>query len=272
MKTGLLKRIGIASALGLALVTRAPSLDFKCTGDLSWDFFGANDASLSESARLVPIHPSDTYALEKNNGPVKDVLNSITAQNIKLRFGVEAQHKQFQADAGLGFGVSFISYNKEGLGLAERNYTNAPGTSQRGYGAALTYIDLEENGTSGMVINPFFRLGYQIKGKEWDYNLFGEYSPEIMSFSTELNVGYDRWNKLELLETRKLKTSLTNHFFKFGVGFNPKDKDSGSLLTPEVYVGISNPVFGNKEQGMKFGKEYLLGVTLRVDAAKLLKP
>jgi hypothetical protein len=272
MKNGLLKRIGIASALGLAMASRAPSLDFKCTGDFSWDFVDANDASLSDSARLVPIHPSDTYALEKNNGPVKDVLNSITSQNIKLRIGVEAQHKQFQVGAGLGFGISFIGYNKEGLGFAERNYTNAPGTSQRGYGAALTYIDLEENGTTGMVVNPFFRLGYQIKGKDWDYNIFGEYSPEVMSFSTELNVGYDRWNKDELLETRKLKTNLTNHSFKFGIGFNPKDKDSGSLLTPEIYVGISNPVFGDKEQGMKFGREYLLGVTLRVDAAKLLKP
>jgi hypothetical protein len=271
MKTGLLKRIGIASALGLALASRAPSLDFKCTGDLSWDFFGASDASLSESARLVPIHPSDTYALAKNNGPVKDVLNSITSQTIKLRVGVEAEHKQLQAGLGLGFGFSVYNYAKEGSGFAERNYTNAPGTSQRGYGAALTYISLNENGTSGFVVNPFFRLGYQIKGKDSDYNLFAEYSPEITSFSTDLNVGYDRWNKHELLETRKLKTNFINHFLKFGIGFRLKETDPNFGLTPEIYVGISNPQFGDKEQGIKFGRGYTLGVTVRVDAAKLLK-
>jgi hypothetical protein len=271
MNTGLLKRIGIASALGLALTSRAPSLDFKCTGDISWDFFGTNDASLSEPARTVPIHPDDTYASASKNGPVKDVLNSISFQNIKLRFGVEAEQNNFQVGAGLGFGVSFVSYNKEGFGFAERNYTNAPGTDERGYGAALTYIDLEENGTSGVVLNPFFRLGYQIKGKDWNYNIFGEYSPEITSFSTDLKVGYDRWNSLELLETRKLKTNLTNQVLKFGVGFNPKENDTSSGLIPEIYFGISNPTYSNKEQGMKIGKEYVLGITLRVDADKLLK-
>jgi hypothetical protein len=274
MKNGLLKRLGLASALTLALTMPSKALDVKCTGDFSWDFLNSGSACLSESARTVPIHPADTYANPKNNGPIKNILNSVEIQNLQLRFGLELQYKQFLADFGVGAGVCMVNYGKEDFGFAERNYTNAPGTDERGYGAALTYYDLNEDNSIGSVISPFIRLAYKIKSESKGYtdmNIFAEYSPQLIDFDTKLETGYDRWNRFQSLGEKNLKTSLTNHLIKLGVSFSPQSSDDYPLgLTPEIYLGMGFPKFtGEEEPGIKFSNTYCFGCTLRIDMSKL---
>jgi len=256
------------------MAPKVHSLDIKCKGDLAADFFHTTgDAALSESVRTVPIHPDDAYANPKNNGPIEDVLTGLSFQNVKLRVGAEATHNNFKANFGLGAGIAFVTYNSE-YGFAERNYTNHPGTDERGYGAALTRYSLQGDGTAGMLLNPFIRLGYQIKTKPSNYvdvNLFAEYSPEFISFNTAVKTGWDRYDKFEEFETRTVNTSFTNHFIKVGVGLPSKTpKETPLGLIPEIYAGIGIPQFSKEEQGINFSNSLCFGVTLKVDMDRLL--
>ena len=274
MNSGLMKKIGMPLLLALTLAPKVHSLDIKCKGDLAVDFFHTTgDVSLSESARTVPIHPDDTYANPKNNGPIEDVLTGLSFQNVKLRIGAEATHNNFIANFGLGAGIAFVTYNTE-YDFAERNYTNNPGTDQRGYGAALTNYFLQGDGTAGLLFNPFIRLGYKIKTKPASYtdiNLFTEYSPEFISFNTDLKTGWDRYDRFEEFEKRTVKTSFTNHFIKVGIGMPSKTpKETPLGLTPEIYVGLGIPQFTKEEQGITFSNSLCFGVTLKVDMNRLL--
>jgi hypothetical protein len=271
MNKGLLKRIGVASALGLALASRAPSLDVKFYSGVELNFQAGNNASLPESARLVPIHPDDTYANEKNNGPIKNVLTGITMEGVRAKFGVEARENQFGAKAGVGFGFDSYSFSKENSwGFAERNYTNHPGTSERGYGAALTYYDFSESGSIGVFVSPFLNLSYHFpSGKEGNkVYAFVEYAPEFHSFSTSIETGYDRWNKLEKLDDVRVSADFMTNLIKVGAGFD-WDYDLGMM--PELYLGFSTAKTSDKDKINVSGKNFCIGVGTKIDLDKLVK-
>jgi hypothetical protein len=241
MKNGSLKRIGLASALVFALASRAPSLDFKFYSGISMGYqINPSSASLPESARLVPIHPSDTYARESNNGPIENILKGISVGGAQARFGLEARHGPFGAQAGIGGGVGFYTFSKDGFDFAERNYTNHPGTSQRGYGAALTYYTMDKDTAIGFFASPFINLSYHLpKNKEGgSTHLFLEYAPEFHSFDTSITTGYDRWNTFTDIGEVNIPTKFTNNTFKFGAGF---EWNYPLGMVPEVYLALSVP-------------------------------
>jgi hypothetical protein len=95
---------------------------------------------MPEEIRNVPIHEDDGYANPANAGPIEKRYYELD--------GFFSLDWFYRKDIGdklwLDFGINWLLCPLRSVGL--RNYTNAVGTSQRGYGAALTFAALQMRG------------------------------------------------------------------------------------------------------------------------------
>jgi hypothetical protein len=87
--------------------------------------------------RNVPMHPDD--------GGTPGAIADSSLQDrrcwiiLPLRINIGMQNAKWQCKVG-AYGEFGVTYPQ----LAERNYTNAPGTATRGMGAALTYMKIDQ--------------------------------------------------------------------------------------------------------------------------------
>jgi hypothetical protein len=95
--------------------------------------------------RDVPIHPDDGYARDENIAPISQ--GALTRDWLSAGFQLDAALEGTFGPAALALGVRGILDVTAGVNSffdkparRRRNYTNAPGTDKRGYGAALTYV------------------------------------------------------------------------------------------------------------------------------------
>lgn len=177
-------------------------------------------ASVPESIRTVPIHPDDTYASPADNGPIpsKDnrsepLFNLLSLElGLKVRdlikVGDQAEDKEEDKDfttaekgislrLGLGADFGIVA----GLHLNERNYTNAPGTDTRGYGAALTYYNVGPTPVAAqLVIVP------KVFGElSWKYIMVRQ---QLLAYEKGINTGWDRNDGLQRKSSYTLGTAL----------------------------------------------------------------
>jgi hypothetical protein len=177
-----------------------------------FNFYGLGGgavASVPESVRTVPIHPDDTYASPSDNGAIASKENraepyfGLISLEVGLKIArpgegedrLEKQSLALKVGLGADFGIN------GGVRLNERNYTNAPGTATRGYGAALTYYDIGAAPlVAQLVVVP------KVFGElDWKNFLIRE---QLVAYETAVNTGWDRNDGLEARESYTLGLTL----------------------------------------------------------------
>ncbi|MCX6795177.1 MAG: hypothetical protein NT165_00345 [Candidatus Falkowbacteria bacterium] len=235
----------IALLISLTLkAQKADLFDFK----IGFSTNQMNASHVSEDFRNVPIHPDD------GSGPSGVIAKADYSVPFFLSLDFLYKHK-FEGGIIFGGGLTLGCHFAD---LEERNYTNAPGTSQRGYGAALTYCGVIVEGPlgaagvhpliNGMSVLPKLIFEVPIK-KSLSFSLAASYQ----AFSA-IN-GWDRFDDKECNETKvlahlfPLDASLRFNFSGWGLELGSRylitsltgtGKDFGTKISPfGVYVGFS---------------------------------
>jgi hypothetical protein len=190
---------------------------------------------IPEIIRTIPTHPDDGG---RKLGAMPDSQLSITPLgNVEGRVGVGIkEYAKYDLSAGIRLGWNQYG-DLFGGGFKEMNYTNHPGTSIRGQGAALVYYGI------GMLD---LNYGLFAKASLLHFpSFFAEYSlnvPLLQIISAEN--GWDRWNALETNEKFSVDVSFLTSTFKFGLEL-PTDSYEASLKIG-LFVGMKIPQFLKK--------------------------
>ncbi len=224
-----------ASILSTNLKAQKPRFVFKGGYNLTYENFPLKGTTVPLSIRDVPIHLDDDYANPKDNAPIEDksfnLDNSIFVVSLNGSYSKSFANKvNFNLGLNLNFGWNERIFK-------ERNYTNYPGTNQRGYGAALTYYKL----------NP----RYLFKFNSW---IRPEISSELevaISKASKIKLGYklyneklvgingwDRYNGLEV-NKRYTLTDMILERFELGFAWSPK---TDLISKHEIFFGVSKPI------------------------------
>lgn len=155
--------------------------------------------------RDVPIHKDDSYALESNAGPVeKTQYDTIGTFLLGWSWYKERQQLRFNVSFDWIIYPTYWLYDNE-----LRNYTNAPGTETRGYGAALTFVGIQKRGIIPdiesefvyMILNIVPEIGVDLMLSEKGDSGFGF---NLSYFRIQAVNGWDRYNSLEINKTYDL--------------------------------------------------------------------
>jgi len=147
--------------------------------------------NVPESIRNVPPHKDDRWGYYSHPGPIRadsgDAPWLMEIRFLKLGLGVDlAENITWRNYGDLSF--NFGHFFHAGGDLYRRNYTNAPDTSKRGYGAALTFW------TPGYdILIPGLRTELQFKNKGEGSWFFGA-GYRLYNFG--IITGYDRYDHL----------------------------------------------------------------------------
>ena len=145
-------------------------------------------SNIPGSIRDVPINPADA-SLPTSDGPIRDTGFKSRAFRyfvISLPLCVKFKYGKFSSALCAVINLNTIVQRT----IVERNYTNYPGTSTRGVGAALTYYSVEE---CRVQYGPFAKISIGI-------------------FSVEFSLAYcsvlavSGWNRYDALKRRKTYT------------------------------------------------------------------
>lgn len=223
--------------------------------------------SISHSPTYVRdqgIHPDDWYASDSNAGNMDERQMDYPWFEGHLLGSVGVGHKFSEVSLEAGVLAKYILGNAPN-DIEERNYTNHPGSSQRGYGAALTYygfkhdiLDPKQSFVPGVYVRITGKEGEDIeKFSDW---LFAEYSLEYRSYY--LSEGYDRYDKLETESVHKL-ADVFNNTVKAGVLL-------GDIA--ELYVGYNFPVAKLTQLGedcdAKVNSNFIIGIDIGFNSEK----
>lgn len=143
--------------------------------------------------RNVPIHPSDPWG---RPGPIEDDEVKVGARSgMFLRYGPKLNliGEHLSLKMGLELEISGLFVEDP-----ERNYTNAVGTEQRGYGAALTYYSVHTKAGPdwNSVFIPKIFAGVETKLSD-SFSIGAGYS--IWREDLVAETGYDRYDKYDRL-------------------------------------------------------------------------
>lgn len=160
---------------------------------------------MSLKVRGVPIHSDDSYALESNVGPLEKTRYATIGTFIFGRPWYK-DHQQLRFNVGIDWIIypTYWFYDNE-----LRNYTNAPGTETRGYGAALTFVGIQKRGIIPVIENTFVdmilnivpKIGVELMLSEKGNSGFGF---SLSYFLLQAVNGWDRNNSLEINKTYDL--------------------------------------------------------------------
>lgn len=195
--------------IGLAVFTLVLLISTSAQAE---HWFGINYKTLEyrvnnmpEDFRFVPIHKDDWYARPSNNGPIEQTKYR-RDHWVSLEYGYSWEKGKWD----LGIGFLWIFSNIGDFDDVElRNYTNHPGTSTRGYGAALTFVSTEIRGLVPKTDEDFIDFIFNFSPK-----IFAEYSLDKEGqFRLGANLsyhqynalnGYDRYDDYEVKDTETL--------------------------------------------------------------------
>ncbi len=151
---------------------------------------------IPEDIRLVRIHPSDDYADPANNGPIKDT-NMVGPTMIEfraLKMGLETElFDKVYLDLYYELDLNIMSRGEAN----SRNYTDDPGSDNRGYGAALTYN--APNITPIAILAQRVDLRFPINDS-WRMSLGAGYR----EYDLVIEKGWDRYDSFEVDEYVKI--------------------------------------------------------------------
>ena len=164
--------------------------EFRIVTAFDYNTFSSIIAGIPENIRNVPYHKDD-FGFAANMGPIRDTLDDGRFSFIlpSLEYNYMLLYNKWEFGGGI-----FGQLNMGGSSKTERNYTNAPGSSKRGYGSALTYM---KTGTFRCCLGLTVKTSYKISqyGDENTilWNIQYANSWQNMSIVT----GWDRYDKLQ---------------------------------------------------------------------------
>jgi len=220
-----------------------------------------NIISIPEKYRLVPIHPDDYMYPESSNGPIENLSADSAYKNGKLsadvstyiRAGLAVKLKgvEFETDINVSISPKFGDSNDD-TEFHERNYTNNPGSSDRGYGAALTYYTLKYPRRIAMGADAELSFPLYSKKKE----LTNHYSRaligvDLRKFKMSLTEGWDRYNEQEIWKTFNIPVIEERVYAGWLYQFQVEDRDYYSLKVVAGYNWFKQDylIFSNNPGG-----------------------
>jgi hypothetical protein len=198
---------------------------------------GVSVSDMPFEIRNVPVHRDDLWSVY-GQGPVTQ-LEYDCNHSISLSILYDRVYGTGETDPlrfSWGFGLDWMI--DVGTDFAERNYMGAPGTEQRGYGTALTYVTLNQGGMipplgnrySDIFLNWTPRIKFEVApfGGKFRNVWFGT---SVSYYTIVAQNGWDRYDKLEV---RKDYTLLHDFPVRLYVTFLNKKDDLGVGLTAGV--------------------------------------
>jgi len=158
--------------------------------------------------RLVPIHSDDGYTSPEKNGHIEQTKYT---RNGWLSLEVEL-HQEKEQIKNLHWGISFVwIMHAMSDNVALRNYTNAPGTETRGYGAALTFATtgiqgllpkISDDNSINFLFNwtPKIFVDYYLNEKD----LFNKFRLSLSYHKFTAINGWDRYDHYEFNDIKTL--------------------------------------------------------------------
>jgi len=178
--------------------------------------------------RNVPIHKHD----RGTPGPISHdkarVPYLVELRAIKL--GLETEiNKDTHLDTYVNLGLTTKNWNTGGQ-TRKRNYTNAPGSSQRGEGAALTYWkpEIEEEFLPSLNIDLCMH-----RGKKSEYVI----GTGIKKYTLSIENGWDRYDNLKKYKKYPLADIIENSLY-FGIQSRPNQKIIGEFKVGMNFLNV----------------------------------
>lgn len=203
-------------------------------------------SGIPEYIRDVPAHPDDDFAKEENVAPIKDdtfpiYLFDISGLKVRPKAGLNGK----VLDLCIGAEFEVMPPESTSAKIVERNYTNHPGTDERGYGAALTYYSIKQN-LSSFSLGLFSRLSCKIfevpKDSEFmpgTLNLFADYSVSAFRETFDVENGWDRYDSFEVNEEYKLIEYFLEHNIKAGINFTIRVTGKHEHMNLGLFAGAN---------------------------------
>ena len=201
--------------------------------------------NLPESIRFVPNHRDDGYASPTSAGPITKlnyaIKDTITVSRPLDEHGITIGGLRFLLEAGWIINLSANEGVITALGdFGQRNYTNAVGTHQRGEGAALTFVGIQERCIPSLGFFDTITNIYPSVSAEYSFgpkdNAWGLINCNVAYWRLIAVTGWDRNNYHALRKTytlaQCLPVTLTFAYRGWGLGcryvvFKPTMKGSG---------------------------------------------
>jgi hypothetical protein len=214
--------------------------------------------STSLKVRDASAHSED-YVTRGSLAPIEDTALDMPESSIyaELNAGISKEDEDYGLSAGLGIKWRLISELK----IKERNYTSAPGTETRGYGAALTYYGFAEDPTDLIFVPGIFARASKMINKKDSFfdKLYLEYRLDFSSLNAAN--GWDRWANLEKNESFKL-ADIMEHTLKIGIEGHALDLFAGYSFAD------AKPTSVGRESDMEFKNHFVIGINLRADSRR----
>jgi hypothetical protein len=210
-KYGVLGMFGAFLITGEAIAQKAPKIQFFGEASVAFNFGSCQVKvnNIPEYMRYVPIHKDDGGDHPgNNNGVIPDGVNLRNKADLgDVRFGVNLSLIEYKLNfkAGIGFDIgSGFEFAYDIMNMRaefppnrqERNYTSAPGTAKRGYGAALTFYQIDYTSlvkwNTTVLTNAFSEV--QIAADKFNVRIGYKVSFEKIT----LKGGWDRYDALEV--------------------------------------------------------------------------
>ncbi len=217
-------------------------------------FESLNVQTIPEYIRDVPMHPEDKgYFPEENIAPIADgLLNRYGTGQIIGKVGpvLKTGALEFQVGAECELLATYLA-------ARERNYTNEPGTDQKGNGAALTFVGISNEIQN---LGPFLKTSLELNKS---FSLFLEYFANLLPHQISLNNGWDRYSELEIKSSNPLATTISDHTLRLGIEYN---FDHDVIARVSLFGGIKIPQVSQRtaladEIGLKIlPVSYFLGI------------
>lgn len=217
----------------------------------AWDIDMCTIPYVPKRVRNVPVH-SDDQNIPTNIAPINNASINYSPCSICLEGMIGVAYKSGLYKVKISGGTSYYLAANDHNSLKTRNYTNAPGTNERGDGAALTYYKLDKDWTHG--INAFVpRLSINISrqfSKKSICQIFTEY--DLSFYGLHLENGWDRYNRFEKWKIYKL-ADIRRNCIKFGL----------NVKFLKIYMGYVIPTANLTELGeisqLKIGPYWTIG-------------
>jgi hypothetical protein len=288
-----IRRAGQAAAAGvalgvLAIAPRANAIDVSpLVGmDLGVTYVEPQIKSIDNiplSIRNVPINPEDTYVPAGNQGPISQTSlktpYTLTILDFKLgakfdmgraqSWGDGSTNKWLSASAGIGISLNLtpdtIGNPTFGSNTAERNYSNAVGTSERGEGAALTYEQLNNHYWGGKWNEYLQPFAFVDLSHNFSKAVALSVGVKVTQQTEMIATGWDRWDEQSGWKTYDVSSYYTAMpYMQLKLGPKAINDEEGINSYVSLIGGVSQIISekdSNGVQSSKNGVPFFIGVT-----------
>jgi len=191
--------------------------------------------------RTVPIHPDDNWIQESSNGPIRDGIDAVgvgsayfLGNNITGGLVVKYHDLELEADVSITTGWNDAGALQFGEGnFNERDYEKKPGSSERGYGTALTYYSITTTAS-----NPNFDVALSMPVDDDSKRIVVGASRKL--YDMNIARGWDRFDSRQTWSTTYLSKLVEKSVYTGLLVQTPIDKTTyPDFITAKIVAGCN---------------------------------